>query len=209
MEGLYRIYQNIMLFASPKYRNINLDKPIGSPNESPPNMPEKQFTTVLRQNEYILHSGHNSAGEGVYLLIFMPNSKFIKTKEYRDKLLSKLTVTEPKCHLYIFSDQELSTHVRKNIRQYKNISTKMYLFVNFTIEINRGPLCSVHKILSKEQSESLCQALKTTKMCFPKIYENDPQIIWIGGEVGDVIEIRSRSYVAGQKVYYRVVIKKK
>ena len=40
----------------------------------------------------------------------------------------------------------------------------------------------------------------------PKIYDNDPQCLWIGAQVGDVLEITMYTDMAGEVIVYRVVV---
>jgi DNA-directed RNA polymerase subunit H (RpoH/RPB5) len=76
----------------------------------------------------------------------------------------------------------------------------------FSIEISKGPLCSKHVILSNNEVKDLCsRELIIHPLSLPSISINDPQNIWIGGELGEVIKILSISEITGETIRYRIV----
>jgi DNA-directed RNA polymerase subunit H (RpoH/RPB5) len=82
-----------------------------------------------------------------------------------------------------------------------------YLHVIFDLVIPKGPLCYPHRILSKEEVLHLCnEELFCYLTNLPKIFDEDPQCIWIGAESGDVVEIKILSDISGEAIQYRVVV---
>ena len=76
----------------------------------------------------------------------------------------------------------------------------------FAIEISKGPMCSKHTILSNNEVRTLCSRdLIIHPLSLPSISINDPQNIWIGGELGQVIKIESISEITGKTIRYRIV----
>ena len=208
MDSLYRKYENILLFCGSKYRNFNFDNPPEAPNSSKHPLTKEDFVSAITKDEYVLHTGHDEAMEDIYLFIFSPDSKYLKQTAFMNKLISKLDISA-KATVFLFTKVELSIYIRKMLKQYTKIKTKNYLFKHFIIEINKGPLCNEHIKLTDEQTDILCKSLRIDKMDLPKIYINDPQIIWIGAEVGQVVLIKSKSLIAGIRYHYRVVFPKK
>ena len=114
----------------------------------------------------------------------------------------------PVCDIIIIGNK-LSTHVSKQINLLSNENKMIHSYVYdiFKIEIPKHSLCSPHSILSKEESDNLLNnELKIKKKNLAKIKINDPQIIWIGGKMGDIIKIERNSEITGKSIYYRVVI---
>lgn len=62
-------------------------------------------------------------------------------------------------------------------------------------------------MLTDEEKQELLNKYKITLRQLPRIFVNDPVIRQIGGKVGDVVKIIRKSPVAGETLYYRVVVK--
>jgi len=62
------------------------------------------------------------------------------------------------------------------------------------------------KVLSEEEVEKLLNELEIKKENLPKIYSKDPLVKIVGAKVGDVIMIKRKSEIAGENIYYRLVI---
>jgi DNA-directed RNA polymerase subunit H (RpoH/RPB5) len=57
-----------------------------------------------------------------------------------------------------------------------------------------------------EINQLINEDLFTTIANLPKIREDDPQCIWIGAKIGDIIEITSPSYITHLYKTYKVVV---
>jgi len=62
------------------------------------------------------------------------------------------------------------------------------------------------RILSKQEVEEILKKYGVKKENLPKILSDDPMTKALGAKKGDVIEIIRNSPIAGQSVYYRVVV---
>lgn len=62
------------------------------------------------------------------------------------------------------------------------------------------------RVLSEEEKKIVLERFKTTPDKLPKILEADPVIAKIEAKRGDLLEIRRASEVAGEYLYYRVVV---
>ena len=107
----------------------------------------------------------------------------------------------------IISKNEVSVYIKKAFDLYrKTLTIYNYLHKIFAIELSKGPLCSPHKILSNNKVRILCSRdLMVHPLSLPSISVNDPQNIWIGGELGQVVEINSVSEITGKTDRYRIV----
>ncbi|MGL5934756.1 MAG: DNA-directed RNA polymerase subunit RpoH/Rpb5 C-terminal domain-containing protein [Cetobacterium sp.] len=198
MEYLFEIYENIQLFAlSPKYRNYKLlDEKFHTKDE---------FFTKIQVTGYIIHKFSNPANIDINVDIYFFNvkSKYIDdTIEFR-KLLGRYTKPH---EILLITENVLDVYRRKTIAQHKDLFIKNYIHEHFIIELNRGPLCSIHTILSKHEANVLRKHLFNKLSSLPAISEMDPQNIWINGKIGDVIKVTPYSEISGETIEYLVVI---
>ncbi|MBI2545321.1 MAG: DNA-directed RNA polymerase subunit H [Candidatus Aenigmarchaeota archaeon] len=75
------------------------------------------------------------------------------------------------------------------------------------IDITKSEFVPKHIIMNEDEKLQLLNEFKITIRQLPRISVNDPVIKQIGGKIGDVIKIVRDSPVAGESVYYRVVIR--
>ncbi len=62
------------------------------------------------------------------------------------------------------------------------------------------------RVLSEEEVKALLERYGIKKSHLPRILEDDPIVKEIGAKRGDVLEIIRKSPIAGESVYYRVVV---
>jgi len=75
------------------------------------------------------------------------------------------------------------------------------------VDIVKSDFVPKHVIINDEEKHELLDKYKITIKQLPRISINDPVIKNLGGKVGDVIKIVRNSPVAGESIYYRVVIR--
>lgn len=195
MEQLYEKYLNIQLFAT-KYRNYELI------DESFENY--ENFKNKMQIFEYVLHKFKNPKNptRNIDLYLFKHDSKYISQTIMFKKILDRYNTEQT---IIMITKEELNVYRKKSIKQYKNLSIKNYLHRHFIIEINKGPLCSKHTILTSEETRAVCYDIMSHGHKLAAIFESDPQNIWIGGEVNDLIKIESFSEITGKSIRYRIV----
>jgi DNA-directed RNA polymerase subunit H (RpoH/RPB5) len=108
-------------------------------------------------------------------------------------------------YIMVFTKEPLSVYIKKAIKQYPLLHIQNYLYKHFTMELNKGPLCSKHTILSPEDARKVCFELMTHGHKLPSISVDDPQNIWIGGKINDIIKIEAVSEITGTCIRYRLV----
>lgn len=65
-------------------------------------------------------------------------------------------------------------------------------------------------MLSKEERNKICKKYGIKKLKqLPRIFVTDPVAVAIDAKVGDVIEIKRNSPVAGKTKYYRLIVGEK
>jgi DNA-directed RNA polymerase subunit H (RpoH/RPB5) len=138
--------------------------------------------------------------------------QFIDVDDKRkSKIISRILTENKKSVEAVFiTKRELTTYFVRNIQiKYKhfNLVVHNYLHKHFIVDISKAPLCARHTRLSKTESVDLlsCQ-LMTSPYNLPRIFINDPHIIWCGGKVGEIIRIEVDSEMAGKSIRYRIVV---
>lgn len=196
MEELFEKYKNIQLFAT-AYRNFK--------DPSPKFQNFEEFKNKMQTNGYIQHIFQNpKTNSSIDIYLFKVDSKFITSTTNFKKLLEKYD-SKNKHDIIMITKEELNVYRRKSVRQYKNLNVKNYLHKHFIIELNKGPLCSKHTLLSKEEVKTLCYDLMAHGHKLPAIFVDDPQCIWVGGEINDIIKIEANSEITGKTIRYRIV----
>jgi DNA-directed RNA polymerase subunit H (RpoH/RPB5) len=195
MEILYEKYENIQKFIT-KYRHYTMEEKF---------LDFPTFKKSMQVEQYIKHKCVDPIkGMLVYIYIFHDNSKYIKTTPQFKRLIDK--IPEEPSNVIIISKNELSIYINKSLMKYPHLNIYNYLHKYFTIELTNGPLCSEHVILSNVDVRHLCsRELIIHPLSLPSISINDPQNIWVGGELGQVIKITSISEITGKTIRYRIV----
>jgi DNA-directed RNA polymerase subunit H (RpoH/RPB5) len=195
MEQLYEKYLNIQKFVT-DYRQYKLLDPFLEYNV---------FKKTIQVDQYIKHMCIDTRKERpVYLYLFNNVSKYTKTTPQFKRLMDK-TSNDP-ADVIIISKSELSIYINKALIKYTHLNVSNYLHKYFAIELSTGPLCSHHQVLSNSDVRLLCSRdLIIHPLSLPSIAINDPQNIWIGGELGQVVQINSISEITGKTIRYRIV----
>lgn len=195
MEILFEKYTNIQKFIV-EYRKYKLDDAF---------LDFATFKKTIQIEHYIRHKCTDTKkGRPVYIYFFKEGSKYIKTTPQFKRLMDK--IPESPADVIILTKAELSVYINKSLTKYPHLNIYNYMHKYFSIELAEGPLCSTHSILSNNEVRSLCsRELIIHPLSLPSISINDPQNIWIGGELGQVIKIISISEITGKTIRYRIV----
>jgi DNA-directed RNA polymerase subunit H (RpoH/RPB5) len=195
MEILFEKYTNIQKFIT-DYRKYQVKENF---------LDFASFKKTIQIEQYIRHTCIDiKRGRPVYIYIFKDQSKYIKTTPQFKRLIDK--IPEEPADVIILSKSELSVYINKSLTKYPHLKIYNYLHKYFAIELAEGPLCSIHKILTNTEVRSLCsRELIIHPLSLPSISISDPQNIWIGGELGQVIKIESISEITGKTIRYRIV----
>jgi DNA-directed RNA polymerase subunit H len=74
------------------------------------------------------------------------------------------------------------------------------------INILEHELVPEFRVLSEEEKKKVLEKFNTTEDKLPKILDSDPVVKKIEAKLGDMLEIKRHSEVAGESVYYRFVV---
>lgn len=197
---LLQIYNNIFPFI--KYRGLKLIDT---------QLSDDDFNKKIQINKYILikteeqDANGSSVNKLTNILLFHNNTDYSsKTAEFK-KLMNSL---DKDSKFIIISKDNISGFINKHIDdlQIEKSNINNYTYMQLSIVIPEHINCVPHRILSIEESEELLnRVLFVDKKNLQAICINDPMIIWIGGNVGDVIEITRTSEITGECIAYRRV----
>lgn len=193
----YHQYENILIFAK-EWRKY---KQVSDVYDS------ERFRKEIQASQHVkIEFFDEKIGRPVFIFLLSADSNFTVTAQYLKKLL--VHIRNPS-DIIIIAREPLRNYAQKAMRTFKHLRIKVYLHENFDLIVPNGPLCYPHRILSHEEIQRL---LNEELFCYlinlPKILLEDVQCIWIGAEVGDVVETTMLSDIAGETVQYRVVVPK-
>jgi DNA-directed RNA polymerase subunit H (RpoH/RPB5) len=190
-------YNNIVTFAKDwrKYKLTN--KPLDA----------NAFRMAIQSDQYVLLECRDTKrNRDVLIYLFEKNSKYSTSSQDLKRLLKKI---KNPCDVILITYAPFNTYGKKAIASYKHLNTYTYLHEIFELVLPNGPLCYPHRILSRDEVLQLCnEELFCYLTNLPKIFDEDPQCIWIGAESGDVVEIKMLSDTSGEVIHYRVVVPK-
>ncbi len=208
MEQLFEKYQNIKLCLTQYRKFVLVDSRTtmvknASIDEKNEFLNFEEFKKKMQLTSYVVHHLENkNDGVKVDAFLFKVDSKYMRTTTEFTKLLDRYR--EP-FHIMIFSKEKLNTYLTKAIRKYPHLKIENFLHKHFSLELSRGPLCSEHRILTPEETKEVCLDLMAHGHKLPAIPVDDPQNIWIGGKINEVIKILRYSEITGKSVGYRII----
>jgi len=192
----YTQYQNLHIFAT-KWRKFKQKGEIKN---------KSSFRKEMQFKDFVELKYTSSTGKPIIIYLLAVNSKFNTGSQDLKRLLSK--IREP-TDIIIVTNEAFKIYSTRALEKFTHLNIKVYLHENFNLIIPNGPLCYPHRIMDADEvnhllNEDLCCQL----INLPKILIEDVQCIWIGAEIGDVIEIKMISDTTGETIQYRVVVPK-
>lgn len=188
---LAQIYTNLFEFI--QYRNLTLDDE---------RLTIDDFNKKIQIQRYIAIKTLNTANDIITIILLHHNTEY-SSKIAKFKKLVQFFDTSKK--LIIISKDNMMSFMIKN-DMIANINN--YTYLQLSIVVPKHELCSPHRILSEDEEYNLLNVeLYKDKTNLPIICINDPMIIWIGAEVGQIVEIERVSELAGKSLVYRRVTK--
>jgi DNA-directed RNA polymerase subunit H (RpoH/RPB5) len=197
-DHLYDIYINLQNFiTNPEYRNYALlDAAF---------LEKEEFINKMQEDQYIMCNCTDKSGKKVVIILFKEDSIYMGSVYFK-QLLGTFK-KEENIELIIITNKKLKAYTNRISNGFPNIEIHTYLHKNFVIEIPKGPMCSKHSALSNEEVDQLInEGAFVHPLKLPAILITDPQIIWIGAKVGQIVKIESLSKLTGNSIYYRIVV---
>lgn len=196
-EVQFKQYNTLLIFAQ-EWRKYKIESK---------QLDESAFRTEMQTEQYVkIECLDAKQKRKIIIYLFDKNSKYTVSSQDLKKLLKKI---KNPCHVILVTYKPLTTYGRKAINSFKHLNIVTYRHEIFDLVVPHGPLCYPHRVLSRDEVLHLCNNdLCCYLINLPKIFDEDPQCIWIGARVGDVVEIKMLSDITGETIQYRVVIPK-
>lgn len=194
-ESDYNRYKNMLIFAK-DWRGFNV---------SSKTIDFEAFRKQMHSDQYIrIDATHDN--KRILMYLFDANSKYTNKSPQMKLLLKKIPVPS---EVIMVTALPLSQYHRKTIAQNKLLNIYIYRHSIFDLVIPKAPGTGKHRIMSREE---VLQLTNNDLCCWvnnlPKIYDSDPQCVWIGAQFGDVIEVTRNSPIIGESIAYFVVMPK-
>ena len=198
-DAQYNQYKNLFEFAA-QWRGLKVVK-----HETD----RKKFNKNMQFDEYTLSTfKHPDTGRVTYIYLFMEESRYAASGQDMLKLLVGYTSA---CDIILITENTLSSHLNKALAKLKRKNTLVDIYCYrheiFSLICPYAPLTCRHRIMKRDEVEDLLKRdLHTTVANLPRIYDNDPQCVWIGARVGHVLELTAPSYITHKCITYKLVV---
>jgi len=154
-----------------------------------------------------------------HIIIIKPDSSFSKTSSNFEKLMNRVpnlisTKRNHNIDILVITEQSVKSNILKKMTPFNTsgdndvgfVRIENYPYKLFTSVIPEHEMVPKHRILNEKEEREVLDQLFIEKKSLPKIKKSDPPVVWVGGEVGDIIEILIPSEAVGREKKYRVVI---
>lgn len=197
-DAQFNQYNNLIIFARDRREYKLISKQLD----------KESFRKAMQSESYVrIDCIDPKKSKEVLIYLFDKDSKYTNSSQDLKRLLKKF---KNPTTLLLITYKSLTTYSKKVVNSFKKLLTIFdYRHEIFDLILPNGPLCYPHRVMSRDEviklaNEDLCCYITG----IPRIFDEDPQCIWIGAEVGDIIEIKMLSDITGETYQYRVVIPK-
>jgi len=201
----YEVYKNVFKYIKIKKYNVIEDKTnIDSKNLAGTPNTLKKYTKTIQFHQYVRIKAINEKKEILYVFI-IEDPFYVSRVSMFMKLIN--TITESKCNMLVLSSDEMKKTIKKFLGSYKkkDITFRDLGFDYFKIDPRNHILVPLHKLCTPEEVTKILAYHHLDDVSqLPQIKYADPQVVWVDGEIGDVIEIHS-SDLNTVSLKYRVV----
>lgn len=196
----YDVYVNARLSAE-KYRSCAIDQ---SPLDKP------SFVAAMRVSGYVsfnaTRTGHAyRPDERTIWIVVGPTTRSVG--DFR-KIFDTLKIRED-TNVVVITESPFGHPMRGEIanmrRAYAGLHVDEVLWRVFSFEIPMHVANCPHEIAPPAETAAYLSRTYVDPI-FKKISKSDPQAIWIGARVGDIIKISYNSFTAGTAIDYRIVV---
>ncbi len=223
-QTIYDIYNNVDEFY--KYRNlISLDEKL-TQNELNKQIQKDKYIilkavsnntitstqTLTDIKKYIQHYNEKTVDKNIYITCILLIYVGTDAESKRANMIKLLNhIRYPKTETLIITPTKLSSSINNYITDLHKLSEHQYrTFKPYTYNLLKTilpnhELVPKYKILTQEEIDEL-EKHYITKENISKVYEHDPQMVWIGAKPGDVVEYRYLSEITIFGIGYALII---
>lgn len=218
---IFKMYQNIHVFY--KYRElIPIDEPITNAilNEKVQKYKYIVMRSISKHDADHLEKIKNLLKDDkfdelkdtnvriYYLIILYPNTDYNSKRPEFKKILS--LVPYKNSDIMIVTKDKIGKHMLKFIYKLNETSASQKIYVYeyalFKTIIPEYSLAPKYTILSKDEIEKELSQFHIQPNNLSRVLESDPQMVWIGAKVGQVVKYEYLSEVTIKSIGYSVVI---
>jgi DNA-directed RNA polymerase subunit H (RpoH/RPB5) len=230
----YTIYLNLMKFL--EYRNLkflgNVIK--GNSKDNSNVLTESKFIEIIQIDHYITIAAEDMSARRfsiythpathkhityTYIIIIEPDGPASTTSSSFERMIKNIPhMSSSKknfnIEILVISKELLKTNIEKKLTPMITHGSETegfvyihnYMYRVFSMIIPEHILIPKHRILNVEETSLVLKELNAKKSDLPKILRSDPNAIWLGAVIGDVLEIIQHSESTGGDIIYRVCI---
>jgi DNA-directed RNA polymerase subunit H (RpoH/RPB5) len=194
-QRLFAIYENIQAFY--EYRKL-------TPKDPP--LTQDQFSSTIQKNKYmLLEASAETGGRAHVILLIYPGTECETKRVNMMKLIQHiahaevdvLVITQTKVSAGVLKGLQMSSSSRRTFRTFT--------YALFGSVLPKHELVPRYEIMSAQQIEKLGTRMIDPDL-LPRIFDCDPQMVWLGAQVGDVVRFVYPSEVTIEAIgYCRVV----
>jgi len=192
------MYQNLLKMIQ-LYRRYEIASPI---------LDEKNFWKEMQLNDIVsIKTLSDASPKYVQYYLLGENNHSLRTVLEFRRTINKIKQPDTIEHIYFISNKQINQQVFKVIiKEYSHFNIMFLKHQTFIFELPKHVLCAKHEIMTFDEVDQLRNDLALVSIInLPKIRIDDPQCVWIGSRVGDVIRITNKNGV-GESIKYRIVI---
>ena len=228
-ESGFRMYENILVFAE-KYRGLKIISEKAKDERDFVHTVEKYEYFVLecidpsrpgykqgKQTDYVSKDSTKKGkpwGRRVFIFIMSPTTEIVTKSPKFVQLKHKIEKKDKEwVDMIIISLNGFNSHIKKKVNTdliKSRIMVYNYIYDVFkqvmpeakNVTIPKHTVIRGKKAIQKIMRENYVHNIEQ----FARVRANDVQVIWVGGQPGDLIEIEGPSENAGKRLAYRLVI---
>lgn len=192
------VYENVIKFLEfPQYRNLKIaEKDRLNPTE---------FVEKVIRQQYVVINAKDSSDHAIAVIVF--NSGYNAFTHDGKKISNLIKTVGSSDEIILVIQDDISTSIRNAIDEVSDKKdVKIYQYQLFTAELPIVLGVPQHRILRGAEREAILSDIKVRPSELPSILDTDPQIVWIGGKMGDIVQIL-RTDGRGISEFYRYVIR--
>lgn len=143
-----------------------------------------------------------------YFIILYPNTDYNSKRPEFKKILNLVPYTHS--DIMIITKDKIGKHMLKFIYKLNETSNSQKIYAHeyalFKTIVPAYSLAPKYKILTQEEIEKELNTFHIQSTNLSRILENDPQMVWIGAKVGQIVKYQYLSEVTIESVGYSLVI---
>ena len=192
---LWNVYQNLQILVEKRQWS-----------KIPEFADKVEFDKKMRLSNYVTIVGKNRMEVDEVIILTSEMSNIPNHSKDFKSAVKEFVERGKHFNIMIISSRVLTNKIREYAMS-TGIRVTSYDYRIFVIDVTNAPLVPKHRILSQPEVAELLNHILKPKESLPKILINDPQVVWLGAVVGEVIEIERPSEVTGTTMIYRIVVK--